>query len=132
MATILKRPTKETTIVCGLGHVTIIFLWNASKHVARSWLQCHMYLQHSNENKSTSVPKVKCKRIKWHPWCNSIQCMWPYEDPFPRWWVTPNTFYPFIDHFSEYYYVFHLKDKIGIFFTFNSKIILFLGAKTNQ
>lgn len=24
--------------------------------------------------------------------------------------------YPFIDHFSEYYYVFHLKDKIGNFY----------------
>jgi hypothetical protein len=35
--------------------------------------------------------------------------------------------YLFIDHFSEYYYVFHLKDKIGIF-TFTSKL-LFFGCK---
>jgi hypothetical protein len=40
--------------------------------------------------------------------------MWPYEDPFPR-VVTPNTLPLFIDHFSEYYYVFHLKVKKGIF-----------------
>ncbi len=122
MATTLKRPTKETTIVCGLGHVAIIFLSNALKHVARAWLQCHMYL-HSNENKSTSIPKGSARES------NNILDLIQFnvcghmKIPSQGGWL--QILYIFIDHFSEYYYVFHLKDKIGIFLTFNSKIICF-------